>query len=64
MTSVHDFCPEERTTIGQTSVQYCNWFLKEMSEEVGLGDPNSEKEGQEGREGRAGKVEGQWLRGV
>ena len=35
LTNVHqDLCPEERHSIGQTSVQYCNWFLKEMSDEV------------------------------
>lgn len=34
MTAVHDLCPDERMSIGQTSVQYCNWFLKEMSDEV------------------------------
>lgn len=34
MTAAHELCPEERTVIGSTSVQYAHWFLKEMSEEV------------------------------
>ncbi|ELU15795.1 hypothetical protein CAPTEDRAFT_228503 [Capitella teleta] len=34
MQATHDLCPEERHSIGTTSVQYAHWFLKEMSEEV------------------------------
>ncbi|KAL5007330.1 hypothetical protein ScPMuIL_016136 [Solemya velum] len=34
MSATHELCPEERHSIGTTSVQYAHWFLKEMSEEV------------------------------
>ncbi|XP_013397025.1 nck-associated protein 1 isoform X2 [Lingula anatina] len=34
MNATHELCPEERHSIGTTSIQYANWFLKEMSEEV------------------------------
>lgn len=34
MQATHQLCPEERHSIGTTSVQYAHWFLKEMSEEV------------------------------
>ncbi|KAK2153078.1 hypothetical protein LSH36_308g01013 [Paralvinella palmiformis] len=34
MQATHELCPEERHSIGTTSVQYAHWFLKEMSEEV------------------------------
>ncbi|XP_041365275.1 nck-associated protein 1-like isoform X2 [Gigantopelta aegis] len=34
MNATHPLCPEERHSIGTTSVQYAHWFLKEMSEEV------------------------------
>ncbi|XP_065940627.1 nck-associated protein 1 isoform X27 [Magallana gigas] len=34
MNATHELCPEERHSIGTTSVQYAHWFLKEMSDEV------------------------------
>lgn len=34
MATTHPLCPEERNSIGLTSIQYAHWFLKEMSEEV------------------------------
>ncbi|CAG2232657.1 unnamed protein product [Mytilus edulis] len=34
MNATHELCPEERHSIGTTSVQYTHWFLKEMSDEV------------------------------
>ncbi|ESO00384.1 hypothetical protein HELRODRAFT_101134 [Helobdella robusta] len=34
MSTTHPLCPEERHSIGTTSIQYAHWFLKEMSEEV------------------------------
>ncbi|CAL1535112.1 unnamed protein product [Lymnaea stagnalis] len=34
MNATHSLCPEERHSIGTTSVQYAHWFLREMSEEV------------------------------
>lgn len=34
MNATHELCPEERHSIGTTSVQYAHWFLREMSEEV------------------------------
>lgn len=34
LNATHRLCPEERQSIGSTSVQYTHWFLKEMSEEV------------------------------
>lgn len=34
MQATHELCPEERHSIGTTSVQYAHWYLKEMSEEV------------------------------
>ncbi|KAK6192637.1 hypothetical protein SNE40_004076 [Patella caerulea] len=34
MNATHDLCPEERHSIGTTSVQYAHWFLREMSEEI------------------------------
>ncbi|XP_064603762.1 membrane-associated protein Hem-like isoform X2 [Liolophura sinensis] len=34
MNATHHLCPEERYSIGTTSVQYANYFLREMSEEV------------------------------
>ncbi|XP_067656118.1 nck-associated protein 1-like isoform X1 [Haliotis asinina] len=34
MNATHPLCPEERHSIGTTSVQYAHWFLREMSEEV------------------------------
>ncbi|XP_064634031.1 nck-associated protein 1-like isoform X4 [Lineus longissimus] len=34
MNATHELCPEERNSIGTTSVQYAHWFIKEMSEEV------------------------------
>ncbi|XP_033752892.1 membrane-associated protein Hem-like isoform X5 [Pecten maximus] len=34
MVATHELCPEERHSIGTTSVQYAHWFLKEISDEV------------------------------
>lgn len=34
MNATHPLCPEERHSIGTTSVQYAHWFLKDMAEEV------------------------------
>ncbi|KAL3842215.1 hypothetical protein ACJMK2_020254 [Sinanodonta woodiana] len=34
MNATHSLCPEERHSIGTTSVQYAHWFLKDMSEEA------------------------------
>ncbi|XP_074659971.1 nck-associated protein 1-like [Tubulanus polymorphus] len=34
MNATHPLCPEERHSIGTTSVQYAHWFIKEMTEEV------------------------------
>lgn len=34
MNATHDLCPEERHSIGTSSVQYAHWFLKDISEEV------------------------------
>ncbi|XP_052798204.1 membrane-associated protein Hem-like isoform X3 [Mya arenaria] len=34
MNATHTLCPEERHSIGTTSVQYAHWFLKDMAEEV------------------------------
>ncbi|CAL1535111.1 unnamed protein product [Lymnaea stagnalis] len=36
MKATHILCPEERISIGQTSLKYVHWLLKEMSEELGL----------------------------
>ncbi|XP_060594108.1 membrane-associated protein Hem-like isoform X2 [Ruditapes philippinarum] len=34
MNATHSLCPEERHSIGTTSVQYAHWFLKDMADEV------------------------------
>ncbi|KAL4225584.1 Nck-associated protein 1 [Mactra antiquata] len=34
MNATHTLCPEERHSIGTTSVQYAHWFLKDMADEV------------------------------